>query len=89
MNRKIDSVDASEAIQQNNIPLKIIKENRNTFSEFIMHNFNYSISMARFPDILKTAEVKTVFQKKKKKKSKIDKESYRPVTILSVILKIF
>ena len=86
MNRKIDPVDASEAIQQNNIPLKIIKENRDTFSKFIMHNFNYSISMARFPDILKTAEVKTVF---KKKKIKIDKESYRPVTILSVILKIF
>ena len=50
-----------------------------------MHNFNEGISTARFPDILKGAEVKPIF----KKKSTIDKENYRAVSIFSVISKIF
>ena len=58
VDREIDSLDASQAIQQNDIPVKIIKANRDIFYEFIMHNFNEGISSARFPDILKSAEVK-------------------------------
>ena len=46
-------------------------------SELIMHSFNKGISIARFPDILKNAEVKPVF----KKKSRTDKEN-RTVRIL-------
>ena len=69
VDREIDSLDASKAIQQNDIPVKIIKANSDIFSEFIMHNFNEGISTARFPDILKSAEVKPVFNKK----SRVDK----------------
>ena len=85
VDREIDSLDASKAIQQNDIPVKVIKANLDVFSEFIMHNFNEGISTARFLDSLKNAEVKPVF----KKKSRIDKENYRPVSILPVISKIF
>ena len=84
VDREIDSLDASKAIQQNDIPVKVIKANLDVFSEFIMHNFNEGISTARFLDSLKNAEVKPVF----KKKSRIDKENYRPVSILPVISKI-
>ena len=84
VDREIDSLDASKAIQQNDIPVK--KTKANLFcSELIMHNFNEGISTARFLDILKNAEVKPVF----KKKSRTDKENYRPVSILPVISKIF
>ena len=82
---EINSLDASKVIQQNDIPVKIIKANRDIFSEFIMHDFNEVISTERFPDILKSAEVKPVF----KKKSRIDKKNCRPVSILPVISKIF
>ena len=82
---KIASLDASKDTQQNVIPVKVIKGNCNIFSEFIMRNCNEVISTARFLDILKSAEVKPVF----KKNSRIDKENYRPVSILSVICKIF
>ena len=51
-----------------------------------MHNFNEAISTARFPDIFKSEEVKSVF---KKKKSRTDKENFRPVSSLPVISKIF
>ena len=52
VDREIDSLDASKAIQQNDLPVKIIQANRDIFSEFIMHNFHEGISTARFPDIL-------------------------------------
>ena len=80
---KITSLDASMALQQNDIPIKIIKGNRHIFSEFIIHNSNEGIATARFLDIHKSVEIKPVF----KKKSKIDKENYRPVSILPVISK--
>ena len=50
-----------------------------------MHSFNEGISTTRFTEILKSAEVKPV----SKKKSRIDKENYRPVSILPVTSKIF
>ena len=50
-----------------------------------MNNFNEGISTARFPEILKSAEVTSVF----KKKSRIDKENYRPVSILPELSKTF
>ena len=50
-----------------------------------MHNLYEGISTPRFPDILKSAEVKPVL----KKKSRIDKENYIPVSVLPVISKIF
>ena len=84
VDREIDSLDASKAIQQNDIPVKIIEANRD-ISEFIMHSFNEGISTARFTEILKSAEVKPV----SKKKSRIDKENYRPISILPVTSKIF
>ena len=55
------------------------------FSEFIVHNFNEGISTARFSDIFKSEEVKSIF----KKKSRVDKESFRPVSRLPVLSKIF
>ena len=83
VDRKIDSLDASKAIQKNDIPN--IKANGDIFSELIMHNFNEGISTARFPDILKSVEVKPVF----KKESRTYKENCGPVSILPVISKIF
>ena len=79
-------MDASKAMQQNDTPVKKIKANRDIFLEFLTHNFNEGIiSTARFPRILKSAEVKPVF----KKKSRIDKKNYRPTSILPVSYKIF
>ena len=82
---EIDSTNAFyKAIQRNDILVKITKANRDIFSEFIMYNFNECITAGRFPEIVKSAEVKPVF----KKNSKTDK-NYRLVSILSVISKIF
>ena len=65
-----------------------MKENidmSNIFHEYINKCFSESF----FPDDLKRAEVIPVFKKDIKKDSKILKENYRPVSILSNISKIY
>ena len=50
--------------QESDIPVKIIKDNIDIFSEFIFHNFNNSIFDAIFPSELKNVNVILVFKKK-------------------------
>ena len=71
VDREIDLLDTPKAIQENDIPIKIIEANRDIFSEFIMHNFHDDVSTARFPKILKSEEVKPASTKK----SRIDREN--------------
>ena len=65
--------------------MKIIKDNIDIFSEFILHNFNNSIFDATFPSELKKADVIPVF----KKKDRNNVENYRPVSILPNFSKIY
>ena len=46
---EIHNLDKKKVCQESDIPLKIIKENIEFFSEFILHNFNHSIFDAIFP----------------------------------------
>ena len=52
---------------------------------FITKIINVSFENGRFPDELKLAEVTPIF----KKNDELDKESYRPVSILSHASKVF
>ena len=55
------------------------------FSDILHSSFNDSIYQSEFPSILKLANITPVF----KKGDRNSKENYRPVSILSNILKIF
>ena len=61
---EIRNLDNKKACQESDIPVKIIKDNIDIFSEFIFHNFNNSIFDATFPSELKNADVIPVFKKK-------------------------
>ena len=65
--------------------MKIIKDNIDVFSEFILHNFSNSIFDATFPSELKKADAIPVF----KKKDQNNVENYRPVGILPNLSKIY
>ena len=69
----------------NDIPVKVIKENKDIIAFFIHHNFNNSLSSSTFPTALKYADVKPVF----KKDDKTDKENYRPTSILPTLSKVY
>ena len=82
---EIHNLDNKKACQESDIPVKIIKDNIDIFSEFILHNFNNSIFDATFPSELKKADVIPVF----KKKDRNNVENYRPVSILPNLSKVY
>ena len=78
-------LDVSKAIQESDIPVKIIKANENFFAEVICFYFNKSLENGKFPNCLKLANITPVF----KKGARTSKKSSRPVSILPVFSKIF
>ena len=70
----------------NDIPVKVIKENKDIVAFFLyINNFNNSLSSSIFPTALKYADVKLV----SKKDDKTDKENYRPISILPTLSKVY
>ena len=82
---EIKVLDVSKAIQESDIPVKIVKENKNFFAEAICFYFNKSLENGKFPSCLKLANIMAVF----KKGARTSKNNYRPVSILPVFSKIF
>ena len=50
-------LDSWKAIQESNIPVKLIKKNSDLFAEVICKYFNESLEKSKFPDFLKLANV--------------------------------
>ena len=82
---EIKVLDVSKAIQESDIPVKIIKANENFFAEAICFYFNKSLENGKFPNCLKLANITPVF----KKGARTSKNNYRPVSILPDFSKIF
>ena len=54
---EIQNLDNEKACQKSNIPVKIIKDNMDIFSDFVFHDFSNSIFDATFPSELKKMEI--------------------------------
>ena len=67
------------------MPTKVIKEFRTFFAEFLSKNVNSCLETGSFPEDLKFAEVVPIYKKNDKK----DKSSYRPISLLSNISKVY
>ena len=78
-------LDTKKTSQMNNIPVKVIKENKDIVALFIHHNFNNSLSSPTFPTALKYPDVKPVF----KKDDKTVNENYRLISILPTLSKVY
>ena len=83
--KELEKLDPKKESQMNDIPVKVIKENKDIVAFFIHHNFNNSLSSSTFPNALKYADVKPVF----KKDDKTNKENYRPISILPTLSKVY
>ena len=64
---------------------KIIKQNSDIFTDFILTSFNQSVANSIFPSSLTNADINLVF----KKSDRNLKDKYRPFCILSNISKVF
>ena len=59
--QEIQMLYSSKAIQESDIPVKLIKENSDLFAEITCKYFNESLEARKFPDCLKLANVTPVF----------------------------
>ena len=85
MLKLIENIDSKKATQQVDIPVRITKENKFTFSKVLFEIFNFYIDNNTFPNGLKKADIKPVY----KKEDPFDKTNYRPISILPVLSKPF
>ena len=76
--KEILKLDVNKASQSSDIPIKVLKENRYIFSNFLCNNFHNSVKFSTFPKILKHADITPLYKKGKKD----IKGNYRPVSIL-------
>ena len=83
--KEILKLDVNKASQSSDIPIKVLKENSDIFSNFLCNSFNNSIKLSTFPEILKHADITPLYKKGKKD----IKGNYRPVSILPNLSKIF
>ena len=75
----ISNLNIKRFPQQEDIPGKIIKLNKDLIAKFIAENFKSCIDEAEFLSELKHADIVLIH----KMKDKSDKSNYRPVSILS------
>ena len=81
----ISSLDSNKSVGPNSIPTKILKLLKNDIFSQLSEIFNISFSSGVFPSILKTDKIIPIH----KKYLKLDFSNYRPISLLSNILKIF
>ena len=81
----IMNLDSSKATPIGNISVDILKSSIDIHLPFITNSINLSIGKGCFPEELKLAEVSPIF----KKKDDLDKENYRPVSVLPHVSNVF
>ena len=82
--KEVNKLSIKKASQTLDIPVKIVKENKDLMSYFVYNNFNNALSSLQYPNGLKYADVTPVF----KKDDKSGKSNYRPISILPNLSKV-
>ena len=81
ISKEINQLNGKKACQEHDIPVKLIKSNKDLFSHFIYHNFNNSLFSSNFPSNLKVADILLTHEKK----DKSDIQNYHPISILPTL----
>ena len=60
--KEIKKLNSNKAVQDTDIPVKILKENAEFFAEYIYLQFNETIESPKFPDFFKFANITPAFK---------------------------
>ena len=82
--KEIKKLNLNKAVQDSDIPVKILRENADSFADYIYLQFNEAVDSSKFADFFKS-DISAAF----KQGSRNKKENYRPISILPLISKIF
>ena len=85
ISKEIERLDIKKAIQESDIPTKVIKQFPNLFIDFLHKNINSCLTEGTFANDFK----KTVFHPTHKKECKSGRSHYRPISILPNLSKIY
>ena len=83
--KEIKGLSANKAVQNNDIRIKVLKENANFSDEQITLQFNEGICSSKYDGSFKLANIAPAL----KQGSRNLKDNYRPISILPIISKIF
>ena len=83
--KEILNLSCKKATRKGDIPAKILKNSINTYLSELTTLINNCLKEGVFPDDLKLADITPIF----KKKDSLNKENYRPVSILPHLSKMF
>ena len=81
----LNSISACKATGLDELPARFIKDGSSVIAKPLTHIVNLSITTGNIPDDLKAARVVPLY----KKKGKTNVENYRPISVLSIISKVF
>ena len=83
--KEIRNLKSNKAVQVTDIPVKRLKDNAEFYAEYIYLQYNEAMRSWNFPNFFKFANIAAAF----KQSSRNQKNIYRPISILSLISKIF
>ena len=82
---EIGKLNVSKSTGPDNIPAKLLRDSKDVVAPFLALIFNTSLNNCIFPDDLKTARISPIYKSGNKKA----RGNYRPISVLSVIAKLF
>jgi hypothetical protein len=82
---EIGKINVSKSTGPDNIPAKLLRDSKDVVAPFLALIFNTSLNNCIFPDDLKTARISPIYKSGNKKA----RGNYRPISVLSVIAKLF
>ena len=85
LSKIINELDNNKSTGPNSIPVSILKFNKDIFSVILSRIANLSFIQGVFPESLKTAKIIPIF----KSGNSMECSNYRPISLLSVVSKIF
>ena len=83
--KEIENLDTKKSSTYGSIPATILKQCVNAYLPHLTNSINYSIQHSSFPQKVKLSEVTPMY----KKLGPLQKENYRPVSLLPHVSKVF